>query len=177
MPHRTRPSTSQRSATLRFLAEPSHVNFGGKVHGGAVMKWIDQAGYTCAAGWSGDYCVTVYVGGIHFLGPIQVGELVELRALVIHTGRTSMHVAIDIYAGDPKGAALRRRGHCVIVFVALDESGRPKPVPPWVPEMEIDRALEDYALRMIELRKLMDAEMESRLDLLDSRRAAIGRAR
>ena len=42
-----------RAVTLRFLAEPSHVNFGGKVHGGAVMKWIDQAGYTCAAGWTG----------------------------------------------------------------------------------------------------------------------------
>ena len=76
----------QRGITLRFLAEPTDVNFGGKVHGGAVMKWIDQAGYTCAAGWTGTYCVTVYLGGLHFLGPIRVGELVELRALVIRTG-------------------------------------------------------------------------------------------
>ena len=44
-----------RGVTLRFLAEPADVNFGGKVHGGAVMKWIDQAGYTCAAGWTGTY--------------------------------------------------------------------------------------------------------------------------
>ena len=51
-----------RGVTLRFLAEPGHVNFGGKVHGGSVMKWIDQAGYTCAAGWTGAYCVTIYVG-------------------------------------------------------------------------------------------------------------------
>jgi uncharacterized protein (TIGR00369 family) len=161
----------QRSTTLRFLAEPTHVNFGGKVHGGAVMKWIDQAGYTCAAAWSGDYCVTVYVGGIHFLRPIKVGELVELRALVIHTGRTSIHVAIDVYAGDPRdprGAELQRCGHCVIVFVALDEAGRPKRVPPWQPESDVDRALEDYARRVIELRKVMDLEMESRLELLDA---------
>ena len=48
-----------RKVTLRFLAAPTDVNFGGKVHGGAVMKWIDQAGYTCAAGWTGHYCVTV----------------------------------------------------------------------------------------------------------------------
>jgi acyl-CoA hydrolase len=50
---------ASRSITLRFLAEPTDVNFGGKVHGGAVMKWIDQAGYACAVGWSGYYCVTV----------------------------------------------------------------------------------------------------------------------
>src|SRR5918998_24965 len=54
----------EREITLRFLAEPTDMNFGGKVHGGAVMKWIDQAGYACAVGWSGQYCVTVYVGGI-----------------------------------------------------------------------------------------------------------------
>jgi len=50
----------QRDITLRFLAETQDVNFGGKVHGGAVMKWIDLAAYACAAGWSGRYCVTAY---------------------------------------------------------------------------------------------------------------------
>ena len=156
-----------RSVTLRFLAEPGHVNFGGKVHGGAVMKWIDQAGYTCAAGWTGGYCVTLYVGGLHFLEPIHVGEVVELRALVIHTGRTSLHIAIDIYAGDPKESQKSRRCHCVIVFVALDENGRPKPVPIWTPETDTDRALQRYALRLNELRKLMDSEMEASLGLLE----------
>jgi len=96
--------SQQHATTLRFLAEPAHVNFGGKVHGGAVMKWIDQAGYACAAGWSGSYCVTAYVGGIQFMRPIQVGELVEVRAQVAYTGRTSVHVAIDVHAGDPRGA-------------------------------------------------------------------------
>jgi acyl-CoA hydrolase len=78
-----------------------------------------------------------------------------------------MHIAIDVRAGDPKRAAAHRTGHCVIVFVALDESGRPKPVPAWMPETEVDRALEAYALRLIELRRMMDAEMDSRLALLD----------
>jgi acyl-CoA hydrolase len=156
----------QREVTLRFLAEPSDVNFGGKVHGGAVMKWIDQAGYTCAAGWTGTYCVTVYLGGLHFLAPIHVGELVELRALVIRTGRTSLDVAVDVYAGDPKRPDRRRTGHCVIVFVALDADGRPQAVPPWHPGDELDRALEAYAGRLGELRKQMDAEMERRLGTL-----------
>lgn len=161
-----------RSVTLRFLAEPSHVNFGGKVHGGAVMKWIDQAGYTCAAGWTGEYCVTLYVGGLHFIRPIRVGEIVELRALVIHTGRTSLHIAIDIYARDPKVPDLTRTGHCVIVFVSLSEDGRPQRVPSWTPVSDTDRALQAYALRLIELRKLMDAELESHLALLEQSTAA-----
>lgn len=153
----------QRGVTLRFLAEPKDVNFGGKVHGGAVMKWIDQAGYTCAAGWTGTYCVTVYLGGLHFLGPVRVGELVELRALVIRTGRTSLDIAIDVYAGDPTSPVRRRTGHCVIVFVALDAGGKPTSVPPWRAESEIDRALEGYAARLAVLRKQMDAEMERHL--------------
>ena len=161
------PAARSRGITLRFLAEPTDVNFGGKVHGGAVMKWIDQAGYTCAAGWTGTYCVTVYLGALHFLGPIRVGELVELRALVIRTGRTSLDIAIDVYAGDPKSGERRRTGHCVVVFVSLDADGRPVSVPAWAPVSEIDRALEAYAARLGELRRQMDAEMEQRLATLN----------
>lgn len=156
----------QRNVTLRFLAEPGDVNFGGKVHGGAVMKWIDQAGYTCAAGWTGTYCVTVYLGGLHFLSPIFVGELVELRALVIRTGRRSLDIAVDVYAGDPKTGERRRTGHCVIVFVGLNSEGRAAPVPSWEPVSAIDKALEGYATRLAELRKQMDSEMEQRLQLM-----------
>jgi len=161
MPERT--IEPQRGVTLRFLAEPSDVNFGGKVHGGAVMKWIDQVGYTCAAGWTGSYCVTVYLAGLHFLGPIHVGDLVELRALVIRTGRTSIDIGVDVYARDPKSSERRRTGHCVVVFVALDPNGRPAPVPQWKPEDELDRALEAYAVRLSQLRKQMDTEMERHL--------------
>jgi acyl-CoA hydrolase len=156
----------QRGVTLRFLAEPSDVNFGGKVHGGAVMKWIDQAGYTCAAGWTGTYCVTVYLGGLHFLGPIHVGDLVELHALVIRTGRTSLDVSLDVYARDPKQREGRRTGHCVIVFVALDASGRPCAVPAWQPVERVDLALESYARRLAELRRQMDTDMELHLGTL-----------
>jgi acyl-CoA hydrolase len=159
-----------RSVTLRFLAEPGDVNFGGKVHGGAVMKWIDQVGYTCAAGWSGTYCVTIYLGGLHFLAPIHVGEVVELHALVIRTGKTSLDIAVDVYARDPKSPVRRRTGHCVIVFVALGPEGRPTRVPQWIPENDLDRALEHYAVRLSELRKQMDTEMERHLGAAPSTR-------
>ena len=149
----------RRTSTLRFLAQPGDVNFGGKVHGGAVMKWIDQAGYSCAAAWSGAYCVTVYVSGIHFEHPIQVGEIVELRAQVVYTGRTSMHVAIDVRSSDVRSGAFERTAYCIMVFVALDASGRPKPVPKWTPETEHDRKLEAYAKRLMALRKNVEEEL------------------
>ena len=155
--------SQQHATTLRFLAEPAHVNFGGKVHGGAVMKWIDQAGYACAAGWSGSYCATAYVGGIQFMRPIQVGELVEVRAQVAYTGRTSVHVAIDVHAGDPREAdRLIRTTICVIVFVALGADGKPQPVPRWVPRTDHERLLEDYAIKMMEFRKVLENEVKGR---------------
>jgi len=144
----------EREVTMRFLAEPTDINFGGKVHGGAVMKWIDQAGYTCAVGWSGQYCVTVYVGGIRFYKPVLIGNVVEAHARLVHTGRTrSMHVVVDVGASDPKDRLRTTTTHCVIVFVAVDERGDPVEVTRWLPETEEDVALEQYAVKLMELRK------------------------
>lgn len=151
---------NHREVTLRFLASPTEVNVSGSIHGGAVMKWIDEAGYICAAGWSSRYAVTVYVGGIRFYKPVHVGDLVEVEAKLIYTGTTSMHVAVDVRTGDPKARDFQKTTHCIIVFVALDENGKPTPVPRWQPETEADRALEAYALRLMELRRDIEAEME-----------------
>ena len=154
------PNPKNRSQTLRFLAEPGEVNFGGKVHGGSVMKWIDQAGYTCAVGWSGQYCVTVYVGGIRFYKPVHIGSLVEVQAQVIYTGKTSLHIAVDVSAGDPRSPHREKTTHCIIVFVAVDGHGKPIPVPQWQPASEEDKALEGYAKKLMELRQRIEDEME-----------------
>lgn len=149
-------SGRQRQSNMRFLAEPSDVNFGGKVHGGQVMKWIDQAGYAAAVGWSGHYSVTVAVGGIRFVAPIRIGDLVNVEAMLIHTGTTSMHFAVDVHARDPRTdeADARLCTHCVIVFVALDApEGAPVPVPAWLPQDAEDRQLAEYAMRVMALGK------------------------
>mgnify|MGYP003576023291 CR=1 FL=1 len=109
----------QRDLTLRFLAEPTDVNYGGKVHGGIVMKWIDQAGYAAAVGWSGRYSVTVAVGGIRFVAPVRISDLVAVSAKLIHTGNSSMHFAIEVRARDPMGGDWRLCTDRVIGFVAL----------------------------------------------------------
>lgn len=148
-----------RHLTLRFLAEPADVNFGGKVHGGAVMKWIDLAAYACAAGWSGKYCITAYAGGIRFVKPIQVGSIVEVSAKVIYTGNSSMHIGIDVRAGDPKVSERQLTTHCIVIMVAVDDAGNPTPVPEWVPQTDADKALRDSAIRLMDMRKKIGAEM------------------
>lgn len=155
------PAKATREIPLRFLAEPGEVNFGGKVHGGAVMRWIDQAGYACAVSWSGHYCVTVYVGGIRFLRPILIGHLVEVTARLVHTGRTSMHISVAVRAGDPREGGLRLSDttHCTMVFVAVSSTGASALVHKWVPVTAEDMALEQSALKRIELREAMEAAL------------------
>ena len=148
-------SGEQRELTFRFLAEPTDVNYGGKVHGGQVMKWIDQAGYAAAVGWSGRYSVTVAVGGIRFVAPIRIGDLVSVDAMLVYTGTSSMHFAVDVRARDPMGDGGERLcTHCVIVFVALDGvEGKPTPVPAWTPQDDEDRRLAEYATQVMALSK------------------------
>ena len=152
-------SGQQRELTLRFLAEPADVNYGGKVHGGVVMKWIDQAGYAAAVAWSGHYSVTVAVGGIRFIAPIRISDLVTVAVKLIHTGTSSMHFLVEVRARDPMQAPELDRlcTHCVIVFVALDQAeGRPMAVPSWTPIDDEDRNLHEYAQRVMALSKDME---------------------
>ncbi|MEO5628253.1 MAG: acyl-CoA thioesterase [Thermomonas sp.] len=147
-------SGHQRELTMRFLAEPSDVNYGGKVHGGIVMKWIDQAGYAAAVGWSGRYSVTVAVGGIRFVAPIKISDLVTIKTTLVYTGTSSMHFAVDVRARDPMTEGRGRLcTHCVIVFVALDDAGKPIQVPTWVPSSEEDERLAEYAIKVMALSK------------------------
>ena len=148
-------SGEQRELTFRFLAEPTDVNYGGKVHGGVVMKGIDQVGYAAAVGWSGHYSVTVAVGGIRFVAPIRTSDLVTVTAKLVYTGTSSMHFSIDVRARDPMDSGDGRLcTHCEIVFVALDGvEGRPTPVPSWQPVDDEDRRLSEYAQNVMALSK------------------------
>jgi len=147
----------QHEVKFRFLAQPTDVNFGGKVHGGMVMKWIDQAGYACAVAWSGAYCVTAAVSGIQFVAPILIGDLVTVRARVIHTGRSSMHMSVDVLARDLRKDEHHLATSCVMVFVALDApDGKPTAVPVWEPRDDKERLLQEQAMKLVSLSKEME---------------------
>jgi acyl-CoA hydrolase len=96
------------------------------------------------------------VGGIQFERPISIGDLVESRARVLLTGRTSMHIAVDVYSRPPTEEAYAHTTHCLMVFVAVDAQGKPVPVPPWQPQSAEDQAQADYARRM----KALSLEIE-----------------
>jgi len=150
----------ENKITFQFISEPGDVNFGGKVHGGAVMKWIDQAAFACASSWAEGYCVTVYAGGIRFFKPISIGNLVKIAAKVIYTGKTSMHIAVDVFSRKISDPEFIKTTHCVIVFVSVDENGNPKPVRHWEPMTEKDKHLEHYAKKLMQLRKDIELEMQ-----------------
>ena len=152
---------SSKSLELRFLAEPMDVNFGGQVHGGMVMKWIDQGGFACAVNWCGGYAVTVYVGGIRFFKPIHIGNLVEVRSKLIHTGKTSMHIAVDVYSKKPEDKDYVHNTHCIIIFVGVDKDNKPVQVPNFEPETDEEVKLQLYAIKLMELRKNIEEEMQS----------------
>jgi acyl-CoA hydrolase len=146
--------------TFRFLSEPSDINFGGKVHGGTVMKWIDQAAYACASNWCNGYCVTVYVGGIRFIQPIHIGHVVQVDARIIYTGKSSMHIAVDVFSKATAEKNFTKTTHCIIVFVAVDENGKPREVPKWQPKTDKEKAHEQHAIKLMSLRKNIDDEMK-----------------
>jgi acyl-CoA hydrolase len=160
-----------REFTMRFLAGVPERNLYGNVHGGAMMKWMDEAAYACAAGWCGLPCVTVSVSGITFHKPVSIGHVVELRSRLIFTGRTSMHVAVNVSSRDPRHGEYEQTTSCLMVFVAIDEEGRPTPVPKWEPQSDEDRAQQERAMRLMQLGQGIQEELRLVQPLLARRQA------
>jgi 4-hydroxybenzoyl-CoA thioesterase len=138
--------------TLRFLAAPSVVNFGGNAHGGTVMRWIDDAARTCAAMWSGHESAAVYCGGIHFYRPVSIGDLVEVEARLIHTAPRSMHVAIHVRSRNPAGGRFEQTTQCMSILVARADDGTALDVRPFIPNSAEDAALNEHAIQLVKMR-------------------------
>lgn len=156
------PSTAGRrdSIVLRFLAAPTDVAAtGGTVQAGRVLEWIDKAGYACAVGWSGENCVTAYVGNVRFNRRIPAGSLVEVHAKLLYTGRSSMHILVTVLAADPRAAHYEKATECILVFVAVGQDGASAQVPSWVPGTESEVRLQAAARDRVPLRAEIKAEM------------------
>jgi acyl-CoA hydrolase len=151
--------TAERQITLRFLAAPNDAGYSGNVSGGRVLEWIDKAGYACAVGWFGAYSVTAYVGNVRFSRPVRVGDLVEATAKLVHTGRSSMHILVNVRSGSVQDRVLTDATQCLMIFVAMGADGRPTLVPPWQPVTADDREQQAAAQRRVELRADIEAAM------------------
>lgn len=115
--------------TLVELMLPSYSNFNGKIHGGYILNLMDQVAFACASKHSGQYCVTASVNRVDFLQPIEVGELVSLKASVNYTGRTSMVVGLRIEAENIKTGEKKHCNSSYFTMVAKDDEGNSVPVP------------------------------------------------
>lgn len=122
-------NVKESQVAITELMLPSHSNFGGKVHGGHILNLMDQIAFACASKHSQQYCVTASVNRVNFLNPIEVGELVTLKASINYTGRTSMVVGVRVESEDITSG---KRKHCnssYFTMVAKGADGKNVPVP------------------------------------------------
>lgn len=143
---------------MTVLMTPDTANFSGKVHGGTLLKYLDQVAYACASRYAGRYVVTMSVDQVLFKQPIKVGELVTFLASVNHTGRTSMEVGIKVVAEDIQQQVVRHVNSCYFTMVAVDEAGVPTTVTPFKPQTPV----EERRFEAAEMRRTMRREMQEK---------------
>jgi uncharacterized protein (TIGR00369 family) len=115
---------------------PEHTNLLGNVHGGWIMKLVDEAGALACMRHAQRKVVTVTIDSMDFRQPIRIGDLVILKAEVSYTGRTSMEASVEVHAENPITGEQMHTNTAYLVYVALDDAGRPTPVPPLQAETE-----------------------------------------
>ena len=139
-------SQDRRSLYMTVLMTPDMANFAGNVHGGTLLKLLDQVAYACASRYAGTYVVTLSVDRVLFRDAIKVGELVSFSASVNHTGRTSLEVGIRVETENIRDGTRRHTNSCYLTMVAVAPDGTPVAVPALVPVTDRERAWFDGAV-------------------------------
>ena len=147
--------------TMTVLMTPDMANFSGNVHGGTLLKLLDQVAYACASRYAASYVVTVSVDQVVFRQPIHVGELVTFLASVNHVGTSSMEVGIKVLAENIQTQATRHVNSCFFTMVAVDEQGRKVPVAALQLSSPEQRRRSAQAVLRRKLRQELSARFES----------------
>ncbi|WP_347374656.1 acyl-CoA thioesterase [Aequorivita sp. Q41] len=135
---RTHKHIEASQVTISELMLPSHANFGGKIHGGYILSLMDQIAFACASKHSKYYCVTASVDTVNFLNPIEVGELVTLKASVNYVGKTSMVIGIRVDAENIHTGAKKHCNSSYFTMVAKDDEGLGMEVPGLILDSKIE---------------------------------------
>jgi acyl-CoA hydrolase len=146
-------SAQEKSLFMTFLMTPDMANFSGHVHGGALLKILDQVAYACAARYCKSYVVTASLDQVIFREPIQVGELVTFKANVNYVGRSSIEVGVKVVAENLTTHESRHTISCYFTMVAKGADGQSREVPPLVLETELDRRLFEAGKMRKEMRE------------------------
>ena len=131
--------------SIAQLMQPEHANNLGNVHGGWIMKLVDECGALACMRYAQRRVVTVVVDSMTFRQPIKIGDLVTLTAEVTYTGRTSMEAEVVVQAENPVTGVKSYTNNAYLVYVALDDDGNPVPVPPLLAETPEEQARLDAA--------------------------------
>ena len=142
---------------MTVLMTPDMANFSGNVHGGHILKLLDQVAYACASRYAQRYVVTLSVDQVVFRQPIHVGELVTFLASINYTGATSMEVGIKVVTENIQSQVVRHANSCFFTMVAVNEQGRPVPVAQLVPETPDQLRRFEAAKTRRELRRELEA--------------------
>ncbi|MCL7928540.1 acyl-CoA thioesterase [Halomonas llamarensis] len=148
----------QRDLSMTVLMTPDMANFSGKVHGGAILKKLDEVAFACASRYSGHYVVTLSVDQVLFKQPIHVGELVTFLACVNHVGRSSMEVGVKVVAEDIRQKVIRHTNSCYLSMVAVGDEGKPARVPPLSVETPLQKLRFEKAVLRKKRRKQAERE-------------------
>ena len=140
------PTLSSTHIENRWMVQPNHANSLGSVHGGNVLKWMDEAGAMSAMRFAGESCVTARINRLDFRRPIRVGDTALVEAYVYRAGRTSVSVRLQAYREDLRTGERELTTESYFVYVAVDEDGEPTPVPDLTSETERDERLRETAL-------------------------------
>ena len=122
-------TTEDSRIQISELMKPSHANFGGKIHGGYILSLMDNIAFACASKHSRSYCVTASVNKVNFLNPIEVGELVTMKASVNYVGKSSMVVGIRVESENIRTGESKHCNSSYFIMVAIDEAGKTVTVP------------------------------------------------
>lgn len=122
-------TVAESQVRISELMLPSHSNFNGKIHGGYILSLLDQIAFACASKHSGAYCVTASVDTVDFLKPIEIGELVTMKASINYVGNSSMVIGIRVEAENIQTGAVKHCNSSHITMVAKDSQGKSVPVP------------------------------------------------
>jgi uncharacterized protein (TIGR00369 family) len=149
------------SGTLSQLMEVTDANVLGNVHGGVIMRLVDTAAALAATRHAAGVCVTVSVDELSFLEPVHVGDIVTVHAMVNDVGRTSLECGVRVEAEDPVTGQRVHASSAYLVFVAIDQEGAPRPVPPIVAETDDERRRQREAKLRREARMAHKAALEA----------------
>ncbi|MDD5580135.1 MAG: acyl-CoA thioesterase [Methylobacter sp.] len=144
----------EKSLTMTVLMTPDMANFSGNVHGGSLLKLLDQVAYACAAKYCKNYVVTAALDQVFFKQQVNVGELVTFYAHVNHVGRSSMEIGVRVVAEDLRTEEKRHTTSCYFTMVAVDGHGHSVEAP----KLQLDNEVEKRLFAAAEMRKTMREE-------------------